>query len=256
MMGKQKRIAFDLDDVLVDFKTALDRNLFDRHGCHLAEMNTYKFEIAGGSDAVNWPDLIMDTLKGWIKIPIFWDVPKIMTAVYEITGEPIYIITSRPPGCEAETFMLIRAALGVPFKVSFVPEGGSKLSYLAGYDVMVEDRRKTALELAAAGILVFLVDKPWNKSPGHPKIVRIPDIKDLENYLIKVDAECTIIGSEVQFEQKCIVSDLQEIAQDIWDRPEKYCDEFSDAWNDFLKFLWIRYPSGKEVQLARYVNEL
>lgn len=47
-----------------------------------------------------------------------------------------------------------------------------------------------------------------------------------------------------------------KIAQDIWDNPKKYWDIEDDdnAYYEFLKFLWVEYPDGKEERLTDVVK--
>lgn len=42
-----------------------------------------------------------------------------------------------------------------------------------GVSILIEDRRKYALECAQAGIKVFLMDKPWNQNCEHANIIRV-----------------------------------------------------------------------------------
>lgn len=49
-----------------------------------------------------------------------------------------------------------------------------------GVDFFIEDRRKTALECAEAGVKVFLMDKPWNRENcEHENIIRVKGWKEI-----------------------------------------------------------------------------
>lgn len=66
-----------------------------------------------------------------------------------------------------------------------------------------------------------------------------------------------ITGSEISFNLEVEECDIKTKAMHIWNHPSKYSD-YNDgsekAYYSFLKFLWIKYPDGKEIQLARFVN--
>lgn len=71
---------------------------------------------------------------------------------------------------------------------------------------------------------------------------------------------CMIFGSEIEF---CIrdiaAADLQGAVKEIWEHPSKHWDVkdgSEDAYYHFLKFLWIRYPDGKEERLTDFAKKL
>lgn len=52
------------------------------------------------------------------------------------------------------------------------------------------------------------------------------------------------------------MSELAEKAQEIWDHPNRFCNVepgTSEAYYDFLKFLWVEYPDGSERRLVDIV---
>lgn len=66
-----------------------------------------------------------------------------------------------------------------------------------------------------------------------------------------------IKGSEVPFSVLVDRDNLPYRAQHIWDNPSQYSnyeDGSEDAYYKFLKFLWVIFPDGRQVQLAEYVN--
>jgi hypothetical protein len=70
---------------------------------------------------------------------------------------------------------------------------------------------------------------------------------------------CIIFSSDdtKQIWVEVLPESLVETCQDIWDHPSKYSDyqdRSEDAYYRFLKFLWVRYPEGKEVRLGDLVN--
>lgn len=58
---------------------------------------------------------------------------------------------------------------------------------------------------------------------------------------------------EILLSEKSLVN---RIAQDIWDNPRDYydIDQEENEYYEFIKFLWIKYPDGKEVRLSDIVK--
>lgn len=68
------------------------------------------------------------------------------------------------------------------------------------------------------------------------------------------DHMCTIMGSEIDFKPISVPPwEIREKCKDIWKHPEKYSSYpagTEEAFNRFTKFLWVRFPDGKEERLA------
>ena len=68
---------------------------------------------------------------------------------------------------------------------------------------------------------------------------------------------CHIFGSEINFDKHVPESEIVKVCQDIWDNPSKYSDYKNDSaevYYYFLKYLWVKYPDGKEIRLAEIAN--
>ncbi|MGW8300444.1 MAG: hypothetical protein ACWGNO_00165 [Desulfobacterales bacterium] len=68
-----------------------------------------------------------------------------------------------------------------------------------------------------------------------------------------------IKGTYVDFNLSIEINNLPYRAQHIWDNPSQYSDYpdgSEDAYYNFLKYLWIIFPDGKEVQLAEYIEKI
>ena len=58
----------------------------------------------------------------------------------------------------------------------------------------------------------------------------------------------TIYGSEIDFNLEVPLAELEVKCQDIWKNASKYShyrDESEEAYYDFTKFLWVKYPDGR-----------
>ena len=73
----------------------------------------------------------------------------------------------------------------------------------------------------------------------------------------QVETQCVIFGSEIDFEMTVSESELKDTAQQIWDHPSTYCqvtDGSEESYYQFLKYLWIKYPDGREDRLADVIK--
>ena len=77
---------------------------------------------------------------------------------------------------------------------------------------------------------------------------------ELKNLVKDNGNECLIFGVEdVDFLMPTTGERLISLCQDIWEDPAEFCGPLVDPWNNFLKYLWVRYPDGKEERLADIV---
>lgn len=68
---------------------------------------------------------------------------------------------------------------------------------------------------------------------------------------------CIIFGSEITFNMTVLESEIYKKSQDIWDHASKYSDYkdgSEEAWYSFIKFLWIRFPDGREERLCDIIK--
>jgi hypothetical protein len=73
-----------------------------------------------------------------------------------------------------------------------------------------------------------------------------------------INDETTLKPGEISFELFVSESDLKAKILDIWDNANEYWDVVANSENayySFLKFLWIDFPNGENIQLADYANE-
>jgi hypothetical protein len=99
---------------------------------------------------------------------------------------PIHVITARGNGVimhHACMSTLERCFPNVEFHVTIVKSGDDKVRYMEGADMMFEDRRKTALQFAAAGHIVAMPRRTYNYIEDGPDQY-VVDIEKMDrNYL-------------------------------------------------------------------------
>lgn len=172
-------IAFDIDGVVANLVLQVS-NLLEIRGYELIENNKFMLETK--------PELLKSEIWQYIELsyeyydatPIYWEAFALFDKLYKITGQPIKFVTSRPTRVAHWTHGLIkRVCKNIPFEISFAEKPFNKIHYLKKITYFVEDRRKIALDLAENQKLVFLIDKPYNQMPVHPRIWRIQNIRDI-----------------------------------------------------------------------------
>lgn len=96
-----------------------------------------------------------------------------------------------------------------------------------------------------------------NKSNYEPLLIEINRFVDSLRAILALDV-AMIKGSEVDFNVLVEFNNLPYRAEHIWNNPSQYSDytdDSEDAYYKFLKFLWVVFPDGHEMQLGEYVND-
>jgi len=69
---------------------------------------------------------------------------------------------------------------------------------------------------------------------------------------------CTIFGNTIKFEEKIASADVAAKCYHIAKNPSLYSDypnNSEEAYYEFLRFLWVKYPDGKEERLMVVAKE-
>ena len=115
--------------------------------------------------------------------------------VLKIKNHDLFFITSRPEYWKDKTYSFLEDNFGadksrVYFSCDNLEEGKCKPEFCKelGVSVIIEDNGDFAKDCANAGLIVLLLDKPWNKEFSHKLIHRcfgwdgiLSKIKELEN---------------------------------------------------------------------------
>jgi len=173
-------IKFDLDGVLIDFVHVL-KFLLNRDGYETVDDTQFQFTTNPHLSKSEMWEYVIKAYPLWDIFPIYPGVYTLLQKVWHNTATPINVITARPIESALYTHKLLNKVMGgIPHTVALVDDGNDKLNYLDPDDILVEDRRKTALHLAKAGVRTYLIDKPYNQIPHEHRIseiTRIPDIR-------------------------------------------------------------------------------
>lgn len=111
--------------------------------------------------------------------------------IHAVTGEIPHYLTCRRSDTNSAFFMW-QEAQGLPPKYVYKQLGrhSDKAKWLKDWGVThyVEDRYKNACEIAAAGIRVYLMDRPYNNRPFKSKrITRVYDWTEITSDFLEVN---------------------------------------------------------------------
>ena len=187
-------IAFDLDGVLIDFMKAARKKILEIYGIEYDDTDPKNDNY----DITTWPGLIKLTKKelwvafreGYKEITndiIYPGATELLAKIYEKSKEPPMILTARPFDTAHHAYAIVKKiAKKTPFSLILKHPSAHKSQYLSRYKIYVEDRRRTAIELAEMGIFVPLVRTTYNEIPDlkwYSNIYYIDGIHELIPYI-------------------------------------------------------------------------
>lgn len=180
-----KRVAFDLDGVLVNTFGVFCNVLEESHpGIKVLKNNEFRISTDPPiTDKEIWR-IFYEAFPRIDDIKIFPGASSLLRWVFDETLEPVKIVTSRPRKFQLETLFLIKKFYDGPLHLQMVDDSSEKINYLKRQDIFVEDRRKTAIQLAAAGKTVLLIDRYYNRLTYYvPGIIVVNDLFEVYEYL-------------------------------------------------------------------------
>ena len=177
------KIAFDLDGVLIDLVTPIDKYIEEIHGIKIGKKDNFSYEKTTGLKSEQLWEIFYKVYKEIDATHIFPGATELLTKLYEKTNEPPFILTARPHDAASDTYAIVERMMGkIPFQLVLKHPNAHKSQYLKNYNVYVEDRRKTALELSMLGFMVPLVQTDYNVIENigdYPNIFYISGIHEL-----------------------------------------------------------------------------
>ncbi|MCH7562145.1 MAG: hypothetical protein IIC67_12455 [Thaumarchaeota archaeon] len=169
------KIAFDIDDTLVDFNSAFLRHYNGKYGTDFKIEEGYHYEHLGISREQN-----IIEMEEFFKSEDFKNMtllPGVKESMAKIQGEHA-IVTARPAYLlEITNFHQTKLETAFPVFFSFNnfsqtgDKSKSEICVKEGYDIIVEDNVKNAIECAEKGIKSILIVHPWTKTENLPESV-------------------------------------------------------------------------------------
>lgn len=174
------KIALDIDNVLAEtFKSFLEFYKDRFKEISLEDIQDEYFWTLISVSKGDFLYLFKDFYKQ-NKIDVVENSPKGME--YLSTKHELVFITSRSPELKEKTLVYLKNNFGITApKILFSQYHGEDMMskeefcVLEKVDLLIEDSMFHSISCADKGILVFLLDRPWNKTASHERITRCKD---------------------------------------------------------------------------------
>jgi len=157
-------IAFDIDEVMVNFIHPVTKIIKNR-GYKLTKIESFDLtkHITPDISKNKLHKILEIVYKDPDCVPIYNKAAELCTRLHVKTNDPILFITDRPIQWATQTHQLVKRFCRVPYIIAFANDFG-KLPFLNDVMYFVEDRKKTAMQLAENGKTVFIPKRDWNES--------------------------------------------------------------------------------------------
>jgi len=177
------KIGIDIDEVIVEYVKHYLKLCEEKLGRKflIEEISQFNMGVV-----FNIPEEVVDTIsKEFNENQLFQELDFVKGAKGAISilskDNELFFITSRPKSIREGTHDFFNKHLpGTKFEIIFSEKcnGNEKtkaeICRELGIKVLIEDRRKYAIDCAEKGIKVLLMDKPWNRDNcEHENITRV-----------------------------------------------------------------------------------
>lgn len=155
-------LEFDLDGILIDYHSVLEWHLANNYDTKMISTGKFHFGTDPEMSVVELEDAIYSAMDFTGKIKPHPGAHEVLKELYRITGEPIKIITARPKNKVVQTVASIDRVLGdIPYLFAMVDSGMDKPKYVRS-KCFIDDRRRTAIDMASRGYTVFMPEREYN----------------------------------------------------------------------------------------------
>ena len=188
--GNRWEIGFDMDSVLNEMGDDLGRHLAKEFGVSLDDLRApdetgvrrFHFSHPSISHTAIADEVMRYVREESINLEATPYMRLVTRYVYEITKVPILVVTCRPASAVSSTYNWLKNNLDVPFMCCMVDGHRDKAAILEAVrcKMFVDDRYRTCMEIADAGMLPVVYDRPWNIGRDTYKgAVHAADLRDI-----------------------------------------------------------------------------
>ena len=157
-------VAFDIDGIVANFETPFREWALEKYGLTFVETGHFHWEAEPFVTNKMFTEIIAEFISyGEPDIPIL-DGALVVDYLWRKCPDPILFITARHPSTAGDTHEWIKEQFPkIDFLLAVVGSGSDKHRYLNEYGAYIEDRRKTVIDLASRGKVVFMPMRSYNK---------------------------------------------------------------------------------------------
>ena len=157
-------IAFDIDGIVANFSQGFLVWVEEEYGLTFTSGNQFNWSSDQGIPDKTFKRIIAEFIRdhSYLINPLK-DGANLVRYVWEKTSRPITFITARDGSTIQATHSWLNFHFpAIDFTCVTVKRGSSKYRYLDEFDCFIDDRRKTAVDLAGIGKVVFLPSRQYN----------------------------------------------------------------------------------------------
>jgi hypothetical protein len=157
-------IAFDLDGVIANFSSPFCYWVTQMYGVKMIPTHNFHWECHPEITDKMFERIIAEFIEFESDmIPVLPEGAELVEYVWRNTLKPITFITARHPRTSGATHTWINQMFPhIDFFLAVVPSGSAKYRYLDRFDCFIDDRRKTCIDLASRGKVVFMPQRHYN----------------------------------------------------------------------------------------------
>jgi hypothetical protein len=177
-------IAFDLDGTLIKLMPVFERIIWEKYKAKVPETRSFKIFTEPDLPYKTIIECFSEAFKCIDEIELHAGVRELFYMLWNLAeqNDPIKIVTARPMSSVHDTYNLVnRICRDVDYEVVIVERSEEKWKHLLRYNHFVDDRRKTALDLASHGKTVWMPVRNYNQPlpRNNFPIIEIESLKDL-----------------------------------------------------------------------------
>jgi hypothetical protein len=193
-------VAFDIDGIVANFEEPFREWALEKYGLTFVETGHFHWEAEPFITNKMFTEIIAEFISyGEPEIPIL-DGSLVVDYLWRKCPSPILFVTARHPSTAGDTHEWIKQHFPkIDFFLAVVDSGSDKHRYLESHGAFIEDRRKTALELANRGKVVFMPMRSYNsivdyRGSGKWTLTKIPNFpiftpSDWKSYAFEATAD-------------------------------------------------------------------
>jgi hypothetical protein len=160
-------VAFDIDGIVANFEAPFREWAWEKYDLQFVETGHFHWEAEPFITNKMFTEIIAEFISyGTPEIPLL-DGAVVVDYLWRKCPSPILFVTARHPETAGDTHEWIKKHFPkIDFLLAVVDSGSDKHRYLENYGAFIEDRRKTAVELASKGKVVFMPMRSYNNVSG------------------------------------------------------------------------------------------
>lgn len=175
-------IAFDLDGTLIWLMPVVERLLWEKHKVRVPKSRKFRVTTEPEIPFEDLWDCFYEAFTCIDEIKVVPGATELLRKLHLLSdNDPVKIVTARPLKAANDTYKLVKKVCpDFPYELIIVEDTENKKLHLNRYHYFVDDRRKTALDLAEHGIKVYLPICNYNQPfPPHYNVTPIDSIQEL-----------------------------------------------------------------------------